>query len=192
MRLTRTSEPQELPVDLATARMHCRVDGHLEDGLIQGFLASATDYLDGPAGMLGRAIISQEWLFELAAWPHCVRLPIEPVQSVSITYIDTNGVEQSLNAANFDLVQSGVSQPTHLVMTEGASLPQLGSGLYPVKIAITAGFGGAADVPKSLKTAIYMLVAHWHEHRQPLVVGEAVSDVPMAVSALLSRWRVML
>lgn len=192
MRLTRTTEPNELPVDLAAAKLHCRVDSDVEDDVINGLIAAATEYLDGPAGVLGRALVSQEWLLELAAWPNGLTLPIEPVQSVSITYIDTDGVEQSLDAATFELVQPGASQPTHLVLTERAALPQLGSGLYPVKISITAGFGGAAAVPQGIQTAIYMLVAHWYEHRQPVVVGEAVSDVPMAVSALLARWRVVL
>lgn len=191
MRLTRTTEPQELPVDLAAAKLHCRVDGEKEDSLIQGLLSAATEYLDGPAGILGRAIVSQEWLLELESWPAGLTLPIEPVQSVSITYVDADGVEQTLDTETFDLIQSGASQPTRLVVTEGAILPQLGTGIYPVKIAITAGFGDAAAVPKSIQTAIYMLVAHWHEHRQPVVVGEAVSDVPMAVSALLARWRVV-
>jgi uncharacterized phiE125 gp8 family phage protein len=192
MRLTRTTEPQELPVDLAAAKLHCRVDSNFEDEVIEGLIAAATEYLDGPAGVLGRALVSQEWLLELATWPNDLTLPIEPVQSVSITYTDTDGVEQSLDASTFELVQPGASQATRLVLAEGASLPQLGSELYPVKISIAAGFGDAAAVPKSIQTAIHMIVAHWYEYRQPVVVGEGVSDVPMAASALLARWRVVL
>ena len=192
MRLTRTAAPGELPVDLATAKLHCRVDADVENDLIQGMIAAATEYLDGPAGVLGRAIVTQDWLLELASWPTCLTLPVEPVQSISITYLDSDGVEQPLDGTAFDLGQSGPSQPTRLVVAEGVSLPALGSGAYPVKIAITAGFGGAAAAPEGIQTAIYMLVAHWYEHRQPVVIGESVANVPMAVSALLARWRVVL
>ena len=63
---------------------------------------------------------------------------------------------------------------------------------YPVKITITAGFGAADDVDEGLKVAIKMLVGHWYDNRETVVMGMSAIELPMAVSALLARYRVML
>ena len=191
MRLTRTVAPAELPISRDEAKLHCRVEHDEEDTLIDSLIAAAVDYLDGPSGILGRAIIEQEWLLELDAWPNRLALPIEPVTNVAVSYINTSGTEKTV-PENQMVITDAPSARTVLEWIDGVQAPELNDARYPVKITIIAGFGAAADVDEGLKVAIKMLVGHWYDNRETVVMGMSVIELPMAVSALLARYRVML
>jgi len=190
MRLTRTVDPAELPVSREEAKQYCRVDHDDEDSLIESLIAAAVGYLDGPSGILGRAIIQQEWLLELDAWPDSLALPIEPVTDVVVSYINSSGMQTTV-PENQLVITDAPSDRTVLEWADGFQTPELSTARYPVKITITAGFD-AADVDEGLKVAIKMLVGHWYDNRETVVMGMSSIELPMAVSALLARYRVML
>lgn len=192
MNLTRLTEPSSLPVSLEEAKRHCRVEFSDDDLDIQALIEAATGYLDGPTGVLGRAIISQEWALDLPAWPGDFMLPVEPVSGVAISYWDEDGVARELAADSFNLVSWPSNRPV-LSWAEGFEKPLLDiSRKNPVRLVLTAGFGGPEAVPSGLKVAINMLVAHWYLNREAVVKGSSMTELPLAVSALLSRWRVHL
>jgi uncharacterized phiE125 gp8 family phage protein len=57
-----------------------------------------------------------------------------------------------------------------------------------VEISFTAGFGVAwADVPADLRQAVMLLAAQFYETRHD--VGDGVAGLPVAVQALIERWR---
>lgn len=48
-----------------------------------------------------------------------------------------------------------------------------------------------ADVwaaPEDIRMAVMLLVGHWHENRESVIVGTNAIEVPMTVQALLSNW----
>lgn len=190
MRLTRTFDPAELPVSLEEAKQYCRVDHEDENSLIESLIVAAVDYLDGPSGILGRAIIEQTWLLELDAWPSRLVLPIEPVTGLTVQYTDKLGAEIDVSEGVMVIIKAP-SARTVLEWVDGFMAPELSDVRYPVKITITAGFGAAEDVAEGLKVAIKMMVGHWYDNREPVVMG-SVAELPMAVNALLARYRVML
>lgn len=191
MRLTRTVDPAELPISRDEAKLYCRVEHDEEDTLIDSLIAAAVDYLDGPSGILGRAIIQQQWLLELDAWPSRLALPIEPVSSITVQYLDKLGAETDVPENQFVIIDAP-SARTVLEWVEGFQAPELSNTCYPVKISITAGFGAATDVPEGIKVAIKMMVGHWYDNRETVVLGVSVAELPMAVNALLARYRLML
>ncbi|MEH6391122.1 MAG: head-tail connector protein [Sulfitobacter sp.] len=191
MRLTRTVDPAELPVSLEEAKQYCRIEHDDENSLIESLIAAAVDYLDGPSGILGRAILAQQWLLELDAWPNRLALPIEPVSSVTVRYIDELGAETDVPESQLVLTDVP-SARTVLEWIDGFQAPLLSDKRYPVKITITSGFGAAANVPEGIKVAIKMMVGHWYDNRETVVLGMSVAELPMAVNALLARYRVML
>lgn len=190
MLLSRVSPPSVLPVSREEAKAHCRVVGGDEDDLFDGLIDGVVEYLDGPAGILGWAIMEQVWMLELASWPvSALALPVEPVSSVTITYFDTAGAEQTLPVAAYRLDStSGAESVLH--MTGTGDLPSLQEDrAYPVRVSMTAGVATAEDVESGLKVLIKMLIAHWFENREAVVVGPITSEMPMAASALLARYR---
>jgi uncharacterized phiE125 gp8 family phage protein len=53
-----------------------------------------------------------------------------------------------------------------------------------IEIDWIAGYGSASTgIPQLLRLAIFMLVAHWYEHRE--AVGSFGSEVPLAVDSVL-------
>ena len=187
MRLTQITPPTADAITLEEVKDYLQVDHDDQDALLTSLIGAVSSYLDGPAGILGRAILSQMWRLELASWPDRVALPVEPVSSVSVSWLDADGDESTLSPSSYQLVTAPGAQPV-IEWERDLTLPQLGVQMYPVRVEITAGAADAASVEAGLKTAMIMLAAHWFEHRS-VVVPQASTEIPLAISALLSRYR---
>jgi uncharacterized phiE125 gp8 family phage protein len=70
---------------------------------------------------------------------------------------------------------AGISWPTNVSVRGGA-----------IGITFVAGYANGDAVPKHLLQAVYLLVGHWYENRETVIVGMTANNVPMAVQALLS------
>ena len=58
MALIRITAPATEPIDLATAKLHCRVDGTDEDTLIAALIVAAREQAEHETG---RALVTQTW-----------------------------------------------------------------------------------------------------------------------------------
>ena len=58
-----TSAPAAL-ISVADFKTHAHIDHSDEDPYIEGVVAAATAHLDGYAGALGRALVTQTWKIE--------------------------------------------------------------------------------------------------------------------------------
>lgn len=206
MNLSRTSAPAKLPVTLAEAKTHLRVDTTEEDDRITGILGAATAHVDGYAGVLGRPLITQTWALKLERFPRYafirsdlragrpiddrIRLPLPPVQSVSsITYVDPDGATQTWAAAKYQLVAKE-TRP-HVVPAYGETWPTTRDVPEAVTVTFVAGYGDdTTDVPEPIRQAILLLAGHWYQHREAVATGVVVNEVKMAVDALLTPYRV--
>lgn len=184
-RPTLKTPPAEQPVTLSEVKAHCVVDFSDDDTLLTGLIGAAVAHLDGFRGILGRAIITQTWSLSQARLRRDFTLPVPDVSAVSITYVDADGVEQSVPSEHVSVYP--VASGSRVVISSDFSAPALESGnAAPVTVDFTCGYGAAADVPQSIKLAIYMLVATWYEERTD---GEEKS-VPSWFNAVISpvRW----
>lgn len=181
-RLTLVTAPAALPVSLAEAKAHLRVDHDDDDALISALINSAVAQIDGPDG-IGYAMQAQTWRLTLDAFPAVIRMPMRPVVSVSsITYVGTDDVTATFPAESYRVVIAGgaaLIEPVH-----GVSWPSTKDVLGAVNITFVAGVGA----PHPLKQAILMMVADAYEHRE----AQAAADLKpnRAVDAILSRHRV--
>jgi uncharacterized phiE125 gp8 family phage protein len=191
MRLTLATGPATTPITLEEAKAECRArDFNDDDELIAGIVDSVVSYLDGPEGVLGRAIVTQVWQLELAAWPSCLVLPVEPIQSVAVSYLDTSGAAQNLPDASFYL-SSWPRQPSELNWAKGVTLPDVSTTApFPVIIQMTAGFGSAASTPAAIKISMLKLTRHWYDN--PGQIGDRMAELPLSVGALIAPFRRML
>jgi uncharacterized phiE125 gp8 family phage protein len=84
----------------------------------------------------------------------------------------------------------GAATPPRLVRRGSVAWPSAAKVANGIEIAFVAGYGeAAADVPAPIRHAILLLVAHWHEHREPIAIGAPGAPVPPTVSELLQPYR---
>lgn len=181
--------PADKPVSVAGVKAALRIDFDEDDGLVGALIDAAISHLDGWGGILGRCMIDQVWTQTLPAWP-CgqVRLAFPDVSSVVVSYRDPDDAVQVIADTNYRLIER--ADATAIEWIDGFSLPSLASRSDAITIDMTAGYGAAAaDVPAAILRAIELLVGHWYQNREAVVVGTIVADLPFAVSALLSPYR---
>tara|TARA_R110002049_G_scaffold23545_10_gene83652 strand:- start:40193 stop:40765 length:573 start_codon:yes stop_codon:yes gene_type:complete len=178
--------PLASPVPTPEMKTHLRIDFADDDDHIEGLIAAATAHLDGYDGILGRCLITQTWAISLEGWPWCTfRLPFPQVSSVVLKFLDASGVEQEVDASDYQVVEMPLG--TEVRFNAGFERPQLfDQNVTPVTATMVAGYGGADAVPPPIKTAIMMMAAHWYEKREAASGG---SEMPFGVNALIAPYR---
>jgi len=188
--LTRVAAPTVPLLSVGEAKQHVVVDHDDDDVLLEGMVAAANDWMDGEAGVLGRALITQTWRLTLSAPPRgsSLRLPIPIVQSVSaITYYDAANAQQTLAADQYRLI----SQPEYglVELVDGANWPNTYRRADAMAVEYMTGYGDtAADVPQPIRQAAAMLAAYWYDNRSA-ATERSMSAMPMGVQALLANYR---
>lgn len=192
--LTLITPPASPVVSLDECKAHLRVDYADEDGLITALEAAAVSHIDGPDGYLGRALIEQTIKATFSGFPKndgALQLPCPPLIEVTdVTYLDGDGAEISLAATDYRTVPSRTAR-AKIVPAVGAGWPAATDGPDTVAVTYKAGYGPqAADVPKAIHQAILLMVGNFYENREAVVTGTIVSELPLAVRALLGNYRI--
>jgi uncharacterized phiE125 gp8 family phage protein len=186
-------------VSLEEAKGHLHVDIDEQDEQIVGYIAAARAHLEG---ICGRSFLSTVWDHTIDYdWPwildieygrhvRMIELPRAPLSSVtSISYVDGAGATQVLNSSQY--VVDGAGAIGRVYQAYDASWPTVRSQPRAITVRFVAGYGTDPDsVPKPIKQANLLLISHFHEQRQPVVVGQAVNSMPLAVDALIAPYRV--
>lgn len=171
MGLIVSTPPLTTPVTISEAKVQCRVHAadSSQDAIIQQLLDAAIANMDGPDGMLQRALEPQTWLLMLDAFSDAIELPLRPVISVdSVRYFDGNGAEQTVDPAIYTVDLASETQ--WVVRNAGANWPATQAGVNMVTVEFTAGYMGALDsntyvpaVPAAIRQAIMMHVRNAFE-----------------------------
>lgn len=175
-------------VSVEEAKAHLRATD--DDAYIASLVAAATCTIDGPAGWLGRALVTQtlEWRGDDFRCRE-IALPYPPISVVvNVKYDDANGAEQTVPSGDYRLV--GQPNQPRLVLAHGASWPSIRWHSEAVRIRYTAGYGAADDVPAPIKHAILLMVGHFYANREEVVIGSTAVEVPLAARSLLSPFRI--
>lgn len=188
MTLVPLAGPASEPVSLEEAKAHLRVDADAEDTLIQSLITAARVHVEVS---LGIALVSQSWLWLLDRWPEgrIAEIPLRPVQAVSSVKVkDASGSPVTMPASNYLL--DGRGNPARLIASGPAGWPSPGVAANGIEVELQAGYGPAGgDVPRPLRHAVLLLVAHWFERREPVEVGDEMVTLPEMVSELLQPYR---
>jgi uncharacterized phiE125 gp8 family phage protein len=188
MALVMTAGPAAEPISLAEAKAHLRIDGNDEDALLASLIAAARMAVERT---LSLALITESWSLYLDGWPRSgtIVLPIQPAQAVTAVRVyDPDDEPATVNSETYSV--DVLSEPARLVLSAGAVQLSPARLLNAFEVAFTAGYGDeASDVPEPLRHAIKLLVAHWFEQREPVVLGAAAQEVPATVAGLLLPYR---
>ncbi len=185
MNLFQFTAPDSEPVSLEEAKLHCRVDGTDDDAYISSLIIVARSYVEN---FTGRSLVEQVWELGLDGFDSQeILLPKSPISEIeSITYIDLGGAEQEFEDYTLDTR----SQPARLRPAYGKSWPSTRDEMNAVVIQYTAGYGDAGDVPAGIKQAMLLIIGHFNENREAVVLGTTVFKLPLAVDALLMPYRI--
>ena len=194
MGLSTVTPPATEPVTVVEAKSHCRIDVSEDDGLIAGYIVAAREWVENATHL--RLVtqtldmtIDDDWPCVLARgyYRQRIEFPVKPVASVtSVTYVDENGATQTLNSSQYVVRTDGAVafiEPAYNV-----TWPNVRRQSSAITVRFVAGQADSA-VPNTLTQAIRLLTAHQHEQRQPVVVGTSVSELPLAIEALISSHR---
>ena len=179
--------PAVFPVTIAEAKAQCRIDIDDENDLIYDFIGAATERVQLAAR---RTLMTTVYDLFFDAWPRFpISLSLPPVASVTgIYYTEEDAAEATWAATNYAVNTN--SEPARIVYKRNASTPS--GTLEPVnavRIRYTAGYGSTtSDVPDRYRQAIRMLIGHYYENREALLVaqGLSMSELPLAVADLIN------
>jgi len=180
--------PTVSPVTLDDVRMHLRIHHTDEDPVLQSYIDAATQYLDGPQGILGKSIVSQTWRQDYPAFASPLLLPLQPVQSVSeITYYDADNAVQTVPASTYALVPNAYGGP-QIVLVAGQSWPSSYARDDAVSVIFVAGYGDPLLCPAPVKQAMLLLIGDWYARRE-MSTEAKLSELPIAFHMLIANFR---
>lgn len=198
MALTLVAPPQAEPVSVVDVKAHLRIDGSLEDPTLTRYITAARLSLEGAAGWLNRAFITQDWDWTLDAFPRSscgeLAVPLPPLQSIiSIQYLDQAGVLQTWASTEYTVDTK--SEPGRIAPAYGKVWPYARSVMNAVTIRLKAGYGtGPGSVPQPIRLALIGIVSDFYEHRAEATffgVQAANAGQPAWVESLLASYRVL-
>jgi uncharacterized phiE125 gp8 family phage protein len=182
--LTLVTAPETEPITLTEVRDQCLIPADVtdQDAHISNILIPAVR--DRAEAATGRRIITQTWDLVLDAFPDAdyIEIPHPPLQSIeSVKYRDATGTLQTWDASNY-VVEAPAGPRCRrgkLTLAFGVSWPSTYGQAGDVTIRFVCGYGDeASDVPALLKAAMLLDVATLYEHRENIVTGTIVAELP--------------
>lgn len=188
MNIKLQTAPAAEPVDLVEAKLHLRVDINNDDTLIEGYILTARRTSEK---ISNHKFITQTWDIVMDAFPggDTFTLPksLSPLASVThIKYTDEDDNESTFASSNY--VVDTYSDPGRIKLDKDSNWPSdTLIELNGVVVRVVVGYGAEDDVPQEFKQAIMLMVGHWYESRESVVVGAGMvaTELPMGVEALL-------
>jgi uncharacterized phiE125 gp8 family phage protein len=165
--LKRLTAPAAEPITLAEAKAHLRVDTATDDTLIAGYITTAREWCED---YLDRALVAQQLVMRLDAFPEEIELPRPPMMAtgtataVSITYTTGDTLATATLATTSYRVDRDAT-PGVIRNVYNGSWPSHLLDQNSVSVAWWAGYGDASTVPQRVKTAILMCVHEIYEKR---------------------------
>lgn len=195
--------PATEPLTVAEAKAHLRLEHAGDDDLVSRILTAARE--DAEA-FLSQTLVSTTldvyWDHfpgqgdDLRGGPgyaeqdrYALVVPRSPLVSVThLKYTNTAGTLTTLTSGA-DYTVDAVSNPGRIVPYFGTSWPTARAVPNAVTARVVCGYGAAASVPSSIKSAILLIVGALYEHREEFVTGTIVTRIPTSAESLLWKYR---
>lgn len=199
MSLKLIEAPTADPFDIGEFRAQVLSDsGPFQESRAIGMLKGQAEEIEGSECYI--QLITAQYELRMEQFPFCrhIEIPRPPLQSVdSITYIDTDGVEQTFGtfegspeeAVEYGVELSDAPEFGRIYLRSGYSWPSALCQPSAVRIRFTCGFGDSCeDIPENIKNWIYVKAASLYNNREGEQIGNVVNEFKY-VDRLLDRWR---
>jgi len=182
--------PSSEPVTLTQAKSQSRVDISTDDTLLNSYIAAARRYCER---VDWRAYMTQTLEVWLDEWPsgNVLTLPRPPLQSVTyIKYYDEDSIEATFSSAAYYV--DTVSEPGRVMLKSDYDWPSATlREVNGVVVRFIAGWTSADNVPETIRQAILLVIGHWYENREGVLVGTVSKEIELGVKRLLDIERAM-
>lgn len=165
------------PVTLEEAKDRLGIRTAVRDAEITRLISAAREHVEDLSGhlLVRRPVEIVGTVSPVGIKP--VRLHVEPVWGVtSFEVVERDG---SATAVAGVLALGGMMYPP-----DGGAWPV---STYGFKATVDAGYDG--DPPEQLIQALLLLVGHWFENHEAVVVGTSGFELPLGVKALCQNFR---
>lgn len=192
--LLEVTPPTAEPVSVKLAKQHLRLGGDEEaaddhESLnLPAYISAARRHAELVTGL-----ILTDAIYETRMPSFCYRMLLNaaPVAEVlGITYLDEDGVEQTVDPAVY--VLDAHPWGPRVRLAHGQTWPiTRGADGDEIAIRFRSPFGSTEDsparlaIPDDLKVAILLMTAHWYENREEVVIGSTATNVPLAAMHIL-------
>ena len=166
------TQSSTLPLTLAQAKDHLRVDHDADDSSITAMLEAAVDMIERKIGRSLRSTTATLFLSEFPAGDEPIYVPRPPLTSVTlIVYTNTSGNSVTLSAGLYEAITAAV--PGEIIPAAGQVWPVARDRRGSVQVTFAAG--NAAAVPASILDAIRLqLDLSYHDH--PWLESRRISE----------------
>lgn len=193
--IARTSEPATEPLSLVEGKQHLRLTTSNEDDLINAYIGAARDRVEV---FTSRALITQTWTAyfdsfddpEICDGFGALAVPRPPLQSItSIKYQDEDDVQQTLSTDVYAVDTTSI--PGRVYLKPDQSWPTVYAKRHAIEMIFVAGYGtSSADLPSGIVHATRLLLSHYYEVREPIVLGTIATQIPESIQSLLWSYRI--
>jgi uncharacterized phiE125 gp8 family phage protein len=189
--LRRTSVGQGPALEPAMVKRHLRITGDEDDAYVFGELVPSA--VAEAELATHRQLLTATWELTRDAFPcqgEPLNIPLPPlVGEPTITYLDTNGAQQTWNAANWDVTTH--KEPAEIWPAYGKVWPTTRPVAEAVKVTFTCGYGADwQSIPVALREAMYLLVAHRYMNREAVITDTIATVMPLAIDVIFERMSV--
>jgi uncharacterized phiE125 gp8 family phage protein len=168
-------EPASEPVTLNEAKAQCRVDGSDSDTELNIYIKAARIFVEEYCGI---KLVAQTVVLRCSRFCDFVDLPVAPLSAVTdVKYLDTSGVEQTLDTAVYESVLVGLDPTIRLKVNQ--TWPAIRCANDAIRVTASAGY---STVPEPIRAAILLMVSAWFDNR-------SVGPVPEGTTNLLANYR---
>lgn len=170
-----TVEPASESVTSTEAKLQCKVDGSDDDALITSLIKTTRQLAEE---YTGTRLVSQTCVLRCSCFSDFCDLPIAPISAVSsITYLDTDGVEQTLASSVYESVLTGLEP--HIRLKVGQSWPSVRAASDAIRVTVAAGY---STVPEPIRAAMLLTISSLYD-------GRATGDIPEGARSLFVNYR---
>jgi uncharacterized phiE125 gp8 family phage protein len=187
-KLVLDTAPTSTVISLAEAKTFLRIDSDYDDddAYITSLINVATGVVEE---FTRRRLITQTYIIYYDEFPPYIDLQVgEGANVTHIKYYDTNNVQQTLDASNYDV--DAKIRPGRIYESENGDFPDTFERPNAVEVKFIVG-GSASNVPAPIVQAIYIIVGRYYENRQDVVTGTIASELPLMVDHLLTPYRLL-
>lgn len=173
MAVAEVQDPVE-PITLDEAKAHLRVVFDDEDDYIASLIVAARQMAEGK---LNRTITQRVREQAFCGWGRMPLLKPPFVQIESVSYIDADGNEQTLEAS--DITVTTRSEPAAVALAPALrnSPPPLSNIDEAVIVRYTAGYA-PGEVPRPIVQWMLLVIGSLYENRETIVAGVSVTSIP--------------